>query len=374
MDTPGPLLFAHLGDLHITKASSQNYLDFLSILVQLETECRQSTDFLVLPGDNADDGHPEQYALVATALRLVSNPVHIITGDHDMASGSLDAFYSMPVAKPLPLAVTVRGVRCLFLDMSGGGAGGPDFKFGEDQLGWLADQLTQSTGQGEPVVLFTHTYPADCTDIQERTLFNQLIASHQVLLVDVGHTHYNELAKDGHTIFAATRSTGQIDEGPVGYSLVSVDEGTVSWRFKALHEAFPFVLITTPADYRLWREDDQPRVSGTVAVRAIVMGKHPVRQVTCQLNQDAPIHMTRSADGRLWEAEVEIPEKNVLTLTVEAVDDRGRPGRHTIDLAIPFTSGPIRHKNGSDDDSIGAWPQNGILGTQLGPNRNGGAS
>jgi len=28
-------------------------------------------------------------------------------------------------------------------------------------------------------------------------------------------------------------------------------------------------------------------------------------------------------------------------------------------------------KNGSDADSIGAWPENGIFGTQLGPNRNG---
>lgn len=374
MNTPGPLLFAHLGDLHITKASSQNYLDFLSILVQLETECCQYTDFLVLPGDNADDGLPEQYALVATALKLVSNPVYIITGDHDMASGSLDAFYSMPVARTLPLSVVVRGVQCLFLDMSGSGAGGPDFRFGEGQFTWLTDQLSQATGQGETVVLFTHTYPADCADSREMRLFNQLIASHQILLVDIGHTHYNELANDGHTIFAATRSTGQIDEGPVGYSLVSVDEGTVSWRFKALHEAFPFVLITSPADYRLWREDDQPRIGRTVVVRAIVMGKYPVRHVTCQLNQNSPIHMTRSPDGRHWEIELDIPEENVLTLTVEAVDNQGRPGRHTIDLAMPFASGPIRYKNGSDADSVGAWPQNGILGTQLGPNRNGGAS
>jgi len=374
MTTHGPLLFAHLGDLHITSANSQNYLDFLSILVQLETDCRSYADFIVLPGDNADDGLPEQYELVATALKLVSSPLYVITGDHDMASGNLDAFYSLPIAKTLPLAVTVRAVQCLFLDMSGEGAGGPDFRLGKEQLAWLSDQLVQSAAQGETVVVFMHTYPADCTDAQETTMLNQLIARHSVVLVDIGHTHYNELANDGHTIFAATRSTGQIEEGPVGYSLVSIDEGTVSWRFKALHDAFPFVLITTPADYRLWREDEQPRVGGTTVVRAVVLGKQPARYVTCQLNQNTPVPMTCSPDGRVWEIELDVPQQPVLTLTVEATDNRGRPGRHTIDLANPFLSTIIRHKQGSDADLIGAWLQNGIPGTQLGPNRNGGAS
>ncbi len=373
MTTSPPLLFAHIGDLHITNAASQNYLDFLSILIQLDNECSQ-VDFLVLPGDNADDGRPDQYALVSTALRLVTKPVYVITGDHDMASGSLAAFYSMPATQPLPMAVTVKGVRCLFLDMCGTGTGGPDFRLGDEQLDWLANELAQSAEQRETVALFIHTYPVDCTDAQETQRLNQLIADHSVVLVDMGHTHYNELANDGHTIFAATRSTGQIEEGPVGYSLVSIDQGTVSWRFKALQEAFPFVLITTPADYRLVREDDQSRPVGLTQIRAVVFGRQPVSRVTCQLNQNSPVPMVASADGTFWAVELRIPSDDFLSLTVEAVDDRGRPGRHTIDLAAPFTAGTHRHKAGSDADSVGAWPQNGIPGTQLGPNRNGGPS
>lgn len=374
MNTSSPLLFAHIGDLHITSASSQNYLDFLSILVQLEVECSRQLDFLVLPGDNADDGRPDQYALVSTALRLSSKPVHIITGDHDMVSGSLDAFYAMPSAQSLPKAVTVKGISCLFLDMCGSGTGGPDFRFGDEQLIWLADQLAQSTERQEMVVLFTHTYPVDCTDTQEAQRLNRLIADHSVALVDMGHTHYNELANDGHTIFAATRSTGQIEEGPVGYSLVSIDQGTVSWRFKALQEAFPFVLITSPADYRLFREDDQSYPNGTTLVRAVVFGKRPIGRVTCQLNQDAPVPMRLSPNGDVWELELDIPQANWLSLTVEAIDSTGRPGRHTVELVMPSAHEVIRHKTGSDADSIGSWPQNGILGTQLGPNRNGGPS
>jgi hypothetical protein len=72
----------------------------------------------------------------------------------------------------------------------------------------------------------------------------------------MGHTHYNELANDGCTIFATTRSTGQIEEGPVGFSLMAVDRGVLSWRFKPLDAAWPFVLITSPADRRLITNPD----------------------------------------------------------------------------------------------------------------------
>ncbi len=43
-------------------------------------------------------------------------------------------------------------------------------------------------------------------------------------------------------------------------------------------------------------------------------------------------------------------------------DDEGRDGILVVS--------PARVRDGSDADSIGAWPQNGIFGTQLGPNRN----
>ena len=76
-----PLVFAHIGDLHITKAKEQNYIDLLSIISQIEVECSKNLDFVVLPGDNADNGLPEQYLLVATALKMLGVPVHIIPGD-----------------------------------------------------------------------------------------------------------------------------------------------------------------------------------------------------------------------------------------------------------------------------------------------------
>jgi Icc protein len=67
---------------------------------------------------------------------------------------------------------------------------------------------------GTEVALFMHTYPSDLRDEAEKQQVTALLAQHRVALVDMGHTHYNELANDGTTIYAATRSTGQIEEGP----------------------------------------------------------------------------------------------------------------------------------------------------------------
>ncbi len=131
--------------------------------------------------------------------------------------------------------------------------------------------MQETSERGETSVVFVHSYPDDLKGDGETEFFNGLIAAHDVALVDMGHTHYNELANDGYTIFAATRSTGQIEEGPVGYSLVTLDRGVVSWRFKALDDAFPFVMITTPADHRLMRQPNQA-VKGLTEVQAVVFG------------------------------------------------------------------------------------------------------
>ena len=50
----------------------------------------------------------------------------------------------------------------------------------------------------------------------------------------MGHTHFNELSNDGSTLYSATRSTGQIEEGSVGYSVPTLDDNAVSLDFVEL--------------------------------------------------------------------------------------------------------------------------------------------
>lgn len=365
--TKNSLVFAHIGDLHITRAQDPNYLDFLSIVAQLETACNYQLDFVVLPGDNADNGLPEQYRLVSTGLKMLSAPVQIIPGDHDREQGSLSAYHEGLSRDPLPKSLLIRGIRCFFLDLVGPGAGGPDFRLGDTQLHWLESEMAGASARAEEIIIFMHAYPDDLKAEHEKATLKTLINEHGVLLVDMGHTHYNELANDGQTIYAATRSTGQIEEGPVGYSLVAADEGIVSWRFKALQEPFPFVLITSPADCRLVRNMEQ-LVSREIEVRAVVFGTSTIVRASCWENRHVRVPMRFEAG--CWKAILPVPSGELFSLTVEAVDDHGRPARHTITVGTASYKLPPRTRNGSDLDSIGAWPENGIYGTQLGPNRN----
>jgi hypothetical protein len=364
------LAFIHIGDLHLTDAKQRNFLDLLAITAQIEIECAKVVDFVVLPGDNADNGLPAQYDLAATALKMLSVPVYAIPGDHDMEQGSLDAFYAGLHAHALPMALTVRGHRCLFLDFSGSGKGGPDFRLGTDQMSWLGRELEGARARRETSLLFMHSYPADLKGEDETEALNRLIDAHDVALVDMGHTHYNELANDGRTIFAATRSTGQIEEGPVGYSIATLDGGIVSWRFKALDDPFPFVIITAPADHRLMRGSDYA-LDGSREVRALVLGARRVQRVACRAEEGDWSSMTCSSDGRLWTGRLSLPADRLATITVQAVDETGRPGQHSIRAATSAYVAPTRSRDGSDAASIGAWPENGVFATQLGPNRNG---
>lgn len=365
-----PLIFAHIGDLHITDAKQQNYQDFLSIVAQLAAEAGEQLDFVLLPGDNADNGLAVQYRLIKPVLRMLTVPTYALSGDHDMEQGSLNNFYHELQDRKLPFRETVKGVNCVFLDICGPGTGGPDFRLGTKQLDGLRDILQDCTTTGQPNVVFMHAYPNDLKSEAERKQILKLFKECNTLLVDMGHTHYNELANNGKTIYSAVRSTGQIEEGPVGYALISIDSGAVSWRFKALDDPFPLVMITYPADYRLCRPEDRPAGTGTM-IRATVIGSVPIRQVTCKLGDENPVPMNYDPNRKDWFVNMQLPATPLAKLAVEAITVEGRPGRHQLEISTSAYQ-PVSKagKDGSDQLGIGAWPENGVLGTQLGPNRN----
>ena len=365
-----PLIFAHLGDLHITTAKDQNYLDLLSIIAQIETELAGQLDFVLLPGDNADNGLPEQYRLVSTALKMLSVPVYILSGDHDMEQGNLDNMYQMPMARQLPLSVLHKGNRCLFVDVCGSGNGGPDFRFGSQQLEWLEREMILGVAHGESILLFMHVFPADLKDLEEQRKLNEMLEKYDVVLVDMGHTHYNEIANNGQTIFSATRSTGQIEEGPVGYSIISIHKSGVNWRFKPLADPFPFVMITWPVDHRLLTRDNQT-IEGDYEVSASVLGLRKITNVVCKTKTSDWQEMDYKEEDKSWRTVAEANDQLLDRLTIKATDITGRPGIWSIQPGTNAYIPAEKVRDGSDADTIGAWPENGVMGTQLGPNKNG---
>ena len=80
---------------------------------------------------------------------------------------------------------------------------------------------------------------------------------------------------------------GEIEEGLAGYSLITIDGRTVSWRFRELGSRDPVVLVTAPVDRRLATDanDRDHAPLGTDAnVRAIVLYPGAISSCTCRVD------------------------------------------------------------------------------------------
>jgi len=356
----------HFGDLHISEREDAHYGDFLTLIHEANRNMAD-IDFAVLPGDNADNGEEDQYRCVQEALKRVRFPVHAITGDHDVAGGGLELFKKYLELEPY--RSFSRGVYHFVFLNSVAVWNPPVFGLGKEQMRWLRSELTAAVSRGLKSVVFMHSYPTEHG--AEADSLRCLFGQNNVLIVEMGHTHYNELANDGRTIYAATRSTGQVEEGPPGFSVTTLDGGVVSWKFKSIRQ-WPLVMITSPADHRLVADWAGPRqvVRGKVRVRARIWGPS-VEQVTLSINGGDPQAMSMQA-GTLWEADWH-SNNGRHTVEVTARCDDGRTASDRIVVMANQAGHYATPKRNAIDyeNAVGAWPEKHILGTQLGPNENG---
>jgi 3',5'-cyclic-AMP phosphodiesterase len=362
LSSPPPLRFVQIGDLHLTGHGLQNHRDFIRIVHELNRHVGRLVDFVYLPGDNADDGTDDQFSLVRGGLDELRLPWRVIPGDHDFKPRSLENYYRGLGVPKLPYAEDIQGRLCLFLDVVSQGTGGPDFKLGAEQFDWLGDRLAEAQRDGKDCVVFMHAYPADLGE--EAGRLSRLLDASNVRLVAMGHTHYNEIAHDGRTIYAATRSTGQIEEGPVGFSFAVLDGDVVSCRFKPLDSSWPFVMITAPADRRFNLREAE--TAPARLVRACIWGAAPVSQAEYRVD-DGPWRAMSLKNRGIFSAPI-VTSQKTFRLEVRATDETGAAAD---DVIVCGANGARRLSTGSDAGSIGAWPERHLFGTQLGPNRNG---
>jgi len=115
------------------------------------------------------------------------------------------------------------------------------FDLSSEQLDWLRHELELARATQKRSVLFLHCYPSELGEFSSPLC--DLIKRYGVLLVDMGHTHYNEIANDGLTLYTATRSTGQIEEGPVGFSVTNLDNAVVTCRLLSWLEELDWIPV-----------------------------------------------------------------------------------------------------------------------------------
>ncbi len=368
-DTAGVLSWVHVGDLHMRAAGDGNDLDLQAIVEEVNAVFAGAISFVFLPGDNADHGDLPAYKVVRKALDQLKVPWCAIVGDHDVEEKSFDNFRAS-LAEQTHYAFTVGGIRFLALNAFDLPEP-PSFAVLPEQLRWLEDQLQAATAAGQIKVLLLHCYPSDLK--QGRKELTWLVSNYGIKLIDMGHTHYNEISHDGRTIYTATRSTGQIEEGPVGFSVTNLDGGVVSWRFLELGK-LPAVIITSPADERLIADDAELDSSGhpDLYVRAKVWAKGKIAKGEAAFAESS-LTLQPISGSSVWEAA--FPEQQISpgthALRVMVTDMEGNTATDEIRVLVG-PDRPARERAERDqDNALEAWPEHGLLGTQLGPNKNG---
>ena len=362
-DAAGVVSWVHFGDLHMTKAGEQNHLDLAEIVNEVNRAFANSVGFVFLPGDVADDGSRAAYAVVRGELDRLTVPWCAIIGDHDVHEKSFVNFKEA-MSEETHYAFTVGDTR--FLAMNAFDVPEPpSFTVLEEQLRWAEEELQLATNNGQTKVLLLHCYPSDLKVGREEV--TRLVREYEVSFIDMGHTHYNEIANDGRTLYAATRSTGQIEEGPVGYSVTSIDGDVVSWRFIELGK-LPVAVITSPSDERLLTKSSEIQQE-ILKVRAKFWGEAEALEATADL--DGQTHtMTRVGDSHVWEADLPTPSEGTHPLKVSFKDPHGKVASDEIRLAVGQRT-ERKSEERDQDYALEAWPEHGLLGTQLGPNKNG---
>ena len=371
------ITWVHVGDLHADAADGWQGIARLERIVADLASVTEGVDFVFLPGDNANHATPDQYRRILAALGPLALPVRTIPGDHDFEDGTLAAFLAGTPDIMRPFEEVIGGYRCLFLDVVSAGSGGPDFRIGAGQRRRIEAALAASDDDRQAPLVFMHAYPSDLRTGGEALATS--FAEAGVAFVDTGHTHYNELLNDGEVVYGATRSTAQIEEGGgvAGYSVISVHDGVPSWTFRPIEPrlpGWPHVQILAPADIRLMSRPHDPRhvpAPGRVQVVARLLGPWTEPPVAAWRHGLSPM-VRMPGLAAAWRAELEVPEAGLHAVTVrsggscDTIEILVRPRQERPKLPPRVSPGHAIH-------AIGAWPSRQILGTRLGPNRNGGA-
>jgi Icc protein len=190
-------LLAQLSDPHVVAAPGDPAAaDALAAAVRDVLALHPGPDAVLLSGDVAADGRPEEYARVRELLAPLSAPVHALPGNHDDRA-ALRSSFGLPGAggEPIRYAADCRALRLVVCDTTRPGR--EDGRLDDDAIGWL--EATLAASPAAPTVVAMHHPPVPIGIVAmdaiglpaaDRAALGALLARHpQVRRVVAGHVH-----------------------------------------------------------------------------------------------------------------------------------------------------------------------------------------
>jgi Icc protein len=121
----------------------------------------------------------------------------------------------------------------------------------DEQAHWFSRQVDEALGRGERVVVFQHHYPFKvCEQFDGPGIegWREVVQTRRITAIFTGHTHYGQIANDGRNVVIATRSIGDPEGGPPGYTLAYLQGEDMALTYRSSVDQGPVVLITHPRE------------------------------------------------------------------------------------------------------------------------------
>ena len=329
------------GDLHLTEVGEPNYEAARWAISQANDFIRP--DFVQFIGDNVQDGTPEQFALFKSITYQLQVPWYALVGDHD-AQGDAEALRFREFVDDTCGSVTLEGFRFLRLNTQEARPVGMSM----EQLGWFKGEVDAARAACEKVVIFQHNYPFQIWEDYSGPgidTWREVVQSRRIHAIITGHTHYWQKANDGRNAIVTTRSIGDPEGGPAGYTLAVFSGEDFAISFRSIEDRGPLILIAHPRESilatgpeHIVKEDDE--------VRARIWHRGRIDSVRVRLD-DGNWDAMQPCGAALWRGPIHGRELakglHTLSVRVEGEDAAEREIEFAVDPTGRYTAIPRVH-------------------------------
>jgi hypothetical protein len=164
-----------------------------------------------------------------------------------------------------------------------------------------------------------------------------VVQTRRITAVFAGHTHYGQVANDGRNVAVATRSIGDPEGGPPGYTLAFIHGEDLAITYRSIEDTGPVVLITHPRK-TLLATGNRHIVVGPDEVRVRTWSTTPLTTSRARIDDGDWLDLLPSAPGS-WRHPLpgDRLAKGEHSLDVQVVDTNDRRGGQKISFVVDST-------------------------------------